>query len=132
MSDAHPRPPDIQTELAKERNRIAADRSLLSFVRNSLTLIGFGVGVDAIVQTFYAEVGRLNPILWTHILSLIFIGLGTLSLLMAASDYQRELKRLNQPEYHFTPRWSLGAGVGMIVLGVGMLAFVLVMVKAFA
>jgi putative membrane protein len=40
----NPYPPNVQANLARERNRIAADRSLLSFVRNSLTLISVGVG----------------------------------------------------------------------------------------
>lgn len=34
----NPYPPNPQPELARERNRIAADRTLLSFVRSSVTL----------------------------------------------------------------------------------------------
>ena len=45
----NPYPLNVQTELARERNRIAADRSLLSFVRNSVTFISIGVGIDELL-----------------------------------------------------------------------------------
>jgi putative membrane protein len=32
------------TELTKERNRLAADRTLMAWIRTSLSLIGFGFG----------------------------------------------------------------------------------------
>ncbi len=35
---------DTSTELARERNREAADRTLLAWIRTGLSLIGFGVG----------------------------------------------------------------------------------------
>ena len=33
------------TELTKERNRLAADRTLMAWIRTSLSLIGFGFGI---------------------------------------------------------------------------------------
>ena len=39
---------NIATELAKERNRAAADRTLNSWIRTSLALIGFGFGISKI------------------------------------------------------------------------------------
>ncbi|MFQ4136551.1 hypothetical protein PGN35_009535 [Nodosilinea sp. PGN35] len=39
-------PPSPQNGLARDRNRLAADRSLLSLVCSSLTLIGTGVGLE--------------------------------------------------------------------------------------
>lgn len=116
-----PYPPNAQAELARERNRIAADRSLLSFIRNSVTLISAGVGIDQIL-------GRLAPIeptlnLWIYLLSLVFVGLGIVNLLFAALDYQGEMKRLRQPEYYFTPRWSLGGVTGLALFIAGSLVF---------
>ncbi|MGB6017597.1 MAG: DUF202 domain-containing protein, partial [Nodosilinea sp.] len=93
----NPYPPNAQIELAHERNRIAADRSLLSFIRNSVTLISTGVGIDQVI-------GRLSPIApyineWGYVLSLVLVGLGVVNLLFAARDHQGEMKRLKQPEY---------------------------------
>ncbi|MBE9138193.1 DUF202 domain-containing protein [Nodosilinea sp. LEGE 07088] len=117
-----PYPPNAQVELAHERNRIAADRSLLSFVRNSVTLISTGVGIDQVI-------GKLSPIApfineWVYLLSLVLVGLGVVNLLFAAYDYQGEMERLRQPEYYFTPRWSLGAVTGWTLFITGLVAFI--------
>ncbi|MGF1569774.1 MAG: DUF202 domain-containing protein [Nodosilinea sp.] len=117
-----PYPPNAQAELARERNRIAADRSLLSFVRNSLTLISTGVGTDQISRVIAPP---RFPYLdaWAYVLSLVFIGLGVLNLTLAALDYQGEMTRLKQPEYYFTPRRSLGWLTGVVVLASAIVAF---------
>jgi uncharacterized membrane protein YidH (DUF202 family) len=36
---------DISSELARERTRQAADRTLMAWIRTSLSLIGFGFGI---------------------------------------------------------------------------------------
>ncbi len=37
--------PKVATELARERSRQAADRTLMAWVRTALSLIGFGFGI---------------------------------------------------------------------------------------
>ena len=123
-----PYPPNVQVELARERNRIAADRSLLSFIRNSVSLIGTGIGLDQVL-------GRLAPIApnlnaWIYWLSLTLVGLGVVNLCFAAIDYRSELKRLQQPEYHFTPRWSLGGVTGLVLFIAGTIALLNLLIRA--
>lgn len=36
------------TELTKERNRLAADRTLMAWIRTALSLIGFGSGSGSV------------------------------------------------------------------------------------
>ena len=115
----NPYPPNPQPELARERNRIAADRSLLSFIRSSVTLISIGVGVNQVSNAFVPMVSYLGY--WTYLLSVLMVGVGVITLVFAARDYQGELKRLQQPEYYFTPRWSLGGVTGWIILVAGLL-----------
>jgi putative membrane protein len=104
---------DVQAELARERNRIAADRTLLSFIRNSATLISIGFGIDQIMKNLIPDAPFINA--WIYILDLELVGLGVMNLWFAAQDYHGEMKRLQQPEYHFTPRWSLGEVTAIIL-----------------
>ena len=39
---------DESTQLARERNREAADRTLMAWIWTALSLIGFGFGIDMI------------------------------------------------------------------------------------
>ena len=48
---------NINTELAKERNRAAAERTLMAWIRTCLALISFGFGVDRIVTAPAAVIG---------------------------------------------------------------------------
>jgi putative membrane protein len=111
---ANPYPPDAQAQLARERNRIAADRSLLSFTRNSLTLISIGIGINEVVMALSPDDTNANK--FAYLLSLVLIGLGNFNLVLACVDYHQEMKRLKQPEYHFTPRYSLGGITGLALL----------------
>ncbi|WP_204141205.1 YidH family protein [Halomicronema sp. CCY15110] len=115
----NPYPPNPQPELARERNRIAADRSLLSFIRSSVTLISIGVGINQVSSIFVPIVSYLGY--WIYLLSVLMVGVGVITLVFAAHDYRGELKRLQQPEYYFTPRWSLGGVTGWIILVAGLL-----------
>lgn len=115
----NPYPPNPQPELARERNRIAADRSLLSFIRSSVTLISIGVGINQVSSIFVPIVSYLGY--WTYLLSVLMVGVGVITLIFAARDYQGELQRLQQPEYYFTPRWSIGGVTGWIILVAGSL-----------
>ncbi len=117
----NPYPPNVQAELARERNHIAADRSLLSFIRNSVTLISAGVGINQIVTTLTPSAPFMG--LWIYGLTLALIGLGVINLFLAIVDYRGEMKRLKQPEYYFTPRWSLGGVTGWVLFIVGLIAF---------
>jgi putative membrane protein len=118
----NPYPPNVQAQLARERNRIAADRTLLSFIRNSVLLIGIGIGIDQVIGKLFPNALLLN--IWFYIFDLTLVGLGVLNLLLAAWDYQGEINRLNQSEYYFTPRWSLSKVTGITLFFLGFLIFV--------
>jgi putative membrane protein len=96
---------DVNTELARERSRQAADRTLMAWVRTALSLIGFGFGIanfrdilvrSGIVQTAPA---RVNLAL---VFGLGFIALGTLGLLAATIQHWFILQAIKQDKFVFT------------------------------
>jgi putative membrane protein len=115
---------DAQTELAKERNRIAADRTLLTWVRTSVSFIGIGFGVGQILPpSDLNENSLLLTILTPSTIGLFFMGLGVIAVVVAALDYQAELDRYRQPTYAYTPRPSLGLFMGGAVVIVSTIVF---------
>ena len=85
------------TELSKERNREAADRTLMAWIRTSLSLIGFGFGIDAIVQTLQkTALGNApNLALNARILGLSFIAVALFVVIVAMAQYRLELRLLD-------------------------------------
>ncbi|PSN78900.1 hypothetical protein C8B47_14595 [filamentous cyanobacterium CCP4] len=112
--------PDVQAELARDRNHLAANRTLLSFVRSSLTLISLGVALDQILTAIAAGDRGIDA--WVYGLSLVYVGVGVLSLVLAIADYQTERGRLRSPTYRYRPRWSIAETTGWAVLAIGAVA----------
>ena len=85
---------NIATELAKERNRAAADRTLNSWIRTSLALIGFGFGISKIHASLEAMGvhGPSDPVRSTLLVGGSFILLGLLALLAAVIQHLRILE----------------------------------------
>jgi putative membrane protein len=115
-------PSQVQDDLARDRNRLAAERSLLSFVRNSLTLIGLGLGLEQILAALGGRSGHRDIHPWAYGFSLVYVGLGVLSLGFAIADYQAERVRLRSPRYRYQPRRSVAAATGLAVFATGALA----------
>ncbi len=126
------KPTSINTELARERNRAAAERTLMAWIRTCLSLISFGFGIDRI---FYAiektSVGEnIDPFHLSRIVGLAFISIGTGAMLLAAIDHHRELKRILDDNYLYAPRTSLSFVVSMCLVLVGAFAFLGILIKA--
>ena len=51
---------NVANELAKERNREAAERTLMAWIRTALSLIGFGFGIGKLA-TYLDEAGLPRP-----------------------------------------------------------------------
>jgi putative membrane protein len=109
------------TELTKERNRLAADRTLMAWIRTSLSLIGFGFGIGKGYQ--YLEAAGLrasaDPIRSTLIFGASFIILGMLALLAAVVQHSRILQRLEAPDYAYSAMRPIAVTVASLLLLIG-------------
>ncbi|MBD2105436.1 DUF202 domain-containing protein [Nodosilinea sp. FACHB-13] len=129
MSSSNPEP-NPATELAKERNRAAEERTLMAWIRTALALIGFGFGIERIVAAIHQTLGDgVNPLRLTRILGLSFVALGTLALLGAALDHNHQLQRIQRNDLVYRSRRSPALVVAYILAGLGAIAFVGILIS---
>lgn len=129
-SDPMPSAPNPATELAKERNRAAEERTLMAWIRTSLSLIGFGFGIDRIVAAIQQEFGSaVNPVRLTRILGLAFVALGTFAMLVAAMDHKHQLKRIQRNDLIYISRQSPALVVAYVLAFLGLLAFIGILIS---
>ena len=124
--DAHPSGGSTANELAKERNRAAADRTLNSWIRTSLSLIGFGFGISKIHASLQA-MGVQRPSDSIHSTLLVggsFILVGMLALLAAVIQHVRILRRLELPDFAYTAMRPISVTVAVTLLLIGAISFV--------
>lgn len=118
-------PINFANELAKERNRAAAERTLMAWIRTCLALISFGIGIDRIVAALHeAAVNKIESRHLSHSIGLAFIAIGTIALLSAALSHRRDLARIARGNFIYVSRLSLSFVVAIALILVGLYAFV--------
>ncbi len=115
MSTTRP-PTNTPTELARERSRAAAERTLTTWIGACLSLIAFGAAFE---QT--ANVPAL--------VALLPIGLGITFLIVASALYRSEIRALEQPEGLAGPMLSPVRAAAIAVVCYGVLIFAALLVK---
>ena len=116
---------NANTELAKTRNRAAAERTTLAWIRTALTLISFGFGLDKIISAIRDAGGEANTgnDLGVRLMSLVYIGVGIFTLLIAMRQHKRELVRFRSDPYLYRDEPSLSIATATAVLLIGVIAF---------
>jgi putative membrane protein len=120
---------NTSTELAKTRNRAAAERTTLAWIRTALALISFGFGLDKIISAIRdaGGDGNTNQDFGVQLMSMGFIGVGIFTLLIAIRQHKRELIRLRSDPYLYRDEPSLSIATATAVLVIGVLAFFLLL-----
>jgi putative membrane protein len=116
---------NTSTELARERSREAAERTLMAWIRTALALIGFGFTV----AKFYGYLEKahlrqtLDPIHSHLLIGGSFIALGIFSLIAAIVQHRQVLLRIEREQYIYTESRSLPMVTSIILVVIGLFAF---------
>lgn len=97
------RPPtNTTTELAKQRNRAAAERTLLAWIEPCLTLLGLGIAIDRIFAALlkvFPDGDRSMTEQVSHVLGLSIIALGLGILALAIWQYKISTRFIQREDY---------------------------------
>ena len=132
MSESSDQQPyNLNNELAKERTRAAADRTLMAWMRTALSLIGFGFGIPTIVKTLEATRvgGYIDPHRFSVIVGLAFISIGMFGMAAALQEHRQILKRIQSDRYTYETS-KTAETVSLMLLLIGAISFIGVLIRA--
>ena len=115
---------DRNTELALQRSYLATERTLMAWIRTSISLIGFGFTLAKLFQSL-ADAGVFvrgpRGTVWTaEGVGIVLISLGTFALIFAVFDHRREYKLLR--EAGLRNRFSLTMAVASVLATLGVMS----------
>ena len=124
-------PVNLTNELAKARNRAAAERTLMAWIRTSLALISFGFGIDQVIEAINRSApSTASPGQLTRSVGLMFIAVGIYAIVMAIFEHQQELEQIQRDDYVYRSRRSHGVMVATSLVAIGLFAFMAIAIKS--
>ena len=116
-------------ELAKERNRAAAERTMTAWIQNCLTLIGFGFAIDQTFQAVQQKFPNKNPLITiqsAHYISLVLIAMGIVLLIIAMIQHYFEVQSIKRDDYFFYPSHYLNIIVVLAIIIFGVMSLFII------
>jgi putative membrane protein len=118
-TDTKTAPSPASLNLPVMNTLMAADRTLMSWTRTSLSLLSFGFTIYKILQSFQDVEGKF--VVRTDVprnAGLFLVGMGTLAMVMGTVEYLDTLRVLNQQRIFVRPRSPLIMALIMSASGV--------------
>ena len=129
MANPPDNPTSLANELARERNREAADRTLLAWIRTSLALISFGFGIERLGQAAIELDGKLAGFsaIRTRIGGAVLVALGVAATLAGMWEHRRMLQAIASDDYRYADRPPIARYMAIALVAVGLAALVLIL-----
>jgi putative membrane protein len=119
----------VTNELARERNREAADRTLLAWIRTSLAMISLGFGIERLGQAALSFDGRVSGFspLKTQVFGASLIVLGMAATLAGMWEHRLMLTAIRSDDYRYSDRPPIARYMGwsLVLVGAAALAAML-------
>ena len=111
----------LSNELARERNREAADRTLLAWIRTSLAMISLGFGIERLGQAALSFDGKLSGFspLKTQVFGASLIVLGIAATLAGMWEHRLMLTAIRSDDYRYSDRPPIARYMGWALVMVG-------------
>ena len=122
----------LVNELARERNREAADRTLLAWIRTSLAMISLGFAIERLGQAALALDGKMvgySP-QKTRMFGAALIALGISATLAGMWEHRVVLRAIIREDYRYAERPRIARFMGFALVCVGLTALVLILAGA--
>ena len=105
MHSPSPKPTNDVTELAKERNRQAVERTIASWINSALLLMGLGISIYEIASEFQqvSPNSLASNVRVSMLLSLGAIAFGIALLIPIAISHRADIKALERGDYLAKP-----------------------------
>lgn len=112
----------INDQLAIDRTRLGAERSLMAWIRTALSMIAFGFTIYKFLQALHAQspVPVLRPDAPRNV-GLLLVGIGTFAVAVAVIQHLKYMRTLSPG--HIGRRWDLGVIVAILIALLGVLIF---------
>lgn len=119
----------IVNDLARERSREAADRTLLAWIRTSLAMISLGFAIERLGHMVVAFDGHVGP--FSSIKSRVFgsalIILGIAATVAGMWEHRHVLASIRSIDYRYAERPAIARWMGFGLVGVGIAALVIIL-----
>ena len=111
----------LSNELARERNREAADRTLLAWIRTSLAMISLGFGIERLGQAALSLNGRLADLssMKTRAFGVALIVLGMAATIAGMWEHRHMLTAISRDDYRYADRPPIARYMGWALVLVG-------------
>ena len=130
LADERTKLADERTSLAVTRTIVALDRTLMAWIRTATSLISFGFTIYKVFQNLRQEGTEAARLLEPRGVALVMIGLGVGGLILATLEYRGQMRMLRERFQEYGPfHRSIAAGIATVISGLGILGFVLVVLR---